>query len=89
MGGEGSAFSAFRSAAPQAALLREFKCSAGLQPGFFSCPCLYPGHSEPSEESLFGFLHPRLASGAFGLVNGTGEIFSQTKNWEYVASNIP
>ena len=27
------------------------------------------------------------AHGAF--VNGTGEIFSQTTNWEYVASNIP
>ena len=26
------------------------------------------------------------AHGAF--VNGTGEIFSETRNWEYVASNI-
>jgi hypothetical protein len=29
----------------------------------------------------------KYAHGAF--VNGTGEIFSQTINWEYVASNIP
>jgi hypothetical protein len=27
------------------------------------------------------------AHGAF--VSGTGEMFSETKNWEFVASNIP
>jgi hypothetical protein len=41
----------------------------------------------PTAWFMFQLQSDALAHGAF--VNGTGEMFSETKNWELVASNIP
>jgi len=53
-------------------------------------PCLigvfgYLGY--PTAWMMFQLQGDAVAHGAF--VNGTGEMFSQTVNWEHVASNIP
>jgi len=36
---------------------------------------------------MFQLLHDNVTHGAF--VNGTGEIFSETKNWQLLVSNVP
>jgi hypothetical protein len=41
----------------------------------------------PTAWMMFQLQHDNLARGAF--VNGTGEIFFETKNWQLVASNVP
>lgn len=53
-------------------------------------PCLlgvygYLGY--PTAWMRFQLLNDNYARGAF--VNGTGEIFSETKNWQHVASTVP
>lgn len=41
----------------------------------------------PTTWMMFQLQNDNYAHGAF--VNGTGEIFSETTNWQYVASNVP
>ena len=41
----------------------------------------------PTAWFMFQLQGDGYAHGAF--VNGTGEMFSETKNWERVASNVP
>jgi len=41
----------------------------------------------PTAWLMFQLQGDSFAHGAF--VSGTGEMFSETKNWEFVASNIP
>jgi hypothetical protein len=53
-------------------------------------PCLlgvygYLGY--PTAWMMFQLQNDNYAHGAF--VNGNGELFSETKNWQLVASNVP
>jgi len=41
----------------------------------------------PTPWMMFQLLHDNVTHGAF--VNGTGEIFSETKNWQLLVSNVP
>ncbi len=53
-------------------------------------PCFLPAYGYlgyPTAWMMFQLQGESLAHGAF--VSGTGEMFSETKNWQLVASSVP
>ncbi len=59
-------------------------CTASTVPCFLG---VYGYLGYPTAWMMFQLQGDSLAHGAF--VSGTGEVFSETKNWQLVASNVP